>query len=232
VFRGLRLEIPTGSRCLLLGRNGVGKTTLLRIVAGKHLVPPDAVRVLGRAAFHDPDLARRVAFVGGPFPFDGDVAVSEMLASRRRDADAPDVRRRARLPELLDIDPAWRMSSVSSGQRRRVQILLGLLAPADLVLLDEVTADLDVLARADLLDFLREDCVARGATVVYATHVLDGLEAWATHLCFLRPGADGTPVAPVRPIGDVAELRALRSSGSTSPLLDLSLRWIREDGGR
>ena len=76
---------------------------------------------------------------------------------------------------MLDVDPGWRMHQVSDGQRRRVQLLLDLERTLRVILLDEVTAELDVLARADLLGFLREESAA-GVTVLYASHVLDGLE--------------------------------------------------------
>ena len=55
------------------------------------------------------------------------------------------------------------------------------------LLLDEITVDLDVLGRADLMNFLVDECRERGATVIYATHIFDGLESWPTHLvstCF------------------------------------------------
>lgn len=50
------------------------------------------------------------------------------------------------------------------------------------LLLDEITVDLDVLARADLLMFLRKECEERGATIIYATHIFDGLEGWPSHI--------------------------------------------------
>ena len=75
--------------------------------------------------------------------------------------------RRAKLMEVLDINPDWRMHTVSDGQRRRVQICLGLLKPFDVLLLDEITVDLDVLGRADLMQFLKGECEQRGATIVY-----------------------------------------------------------------
>ncbi len=50
---GANLELPRGSRCLLIGANGAGKTTLLQIVAGKYMVEPRMVSVLGRPPFHD-----------------------------------------------------------------------------------------------------------------------------------------------------------------------------------
>jgi CCR4-NOT complex subunit CAF16 len=55
------------------------------------------------------------------------------------------------------------------------------------LLLDEITVDLDVLARADLLRFLRKECDERGATIIYATHIFDGLEDWPSHIVCLHP---------------------------------------------
>lgn len=81
-----------------------------------------------------------------------------------------DPARRAKLMEVLDINPDWRMHTVSDGQRRRVQICLGLLKPFDVLLLDEITVDLDVLGRADLMEFLKEECEQREATIIYVRH--------------------------------------------------------------
>ena len=140
-------------------------------MAGRYLLPAEMVRVFGRPAFHDTTLAGEVAFLGGAFPFVADISVAEILAGRPR----VDPRRRAHLIDVLEVDRGWRMHQVSDGQRRRVQILLDLERSVRLVLLDEVTADLDILARADLLRFLRRESDDRGVTTVYATHVLDGL---------------------------------------------------------
>ena len=214
VLRDLSLSVPAGARCLLLGANGVGKSTLLRLVAGRHLLGSEAIRVLGRPAFSDTTLAADVAFLGGPFPFSADIRVAEMLAGR----PGVDPRRRARMLEILDVDPSWRMHRVSDGQRRRVQILLDLERTLRVILLDEVTAELDVLARADLLALLREESERRGVTVVYASHVLDGLAAFATHLAFLSPGR-------LRCYAPIAEV--LPAAGPTLDLLCQT--WMRED---
>lgn len=62
------------------------------------------------------------------------------------------------------------LSEKTKGQRRRVQLVMGLLQPWDLLLLDEVTVDLDVLVRADFLEYLREETEQRGATIVRNKH--------------------------------------------------------------
>lgn len=69
--------------------------------------------------------------------------------------------RRDKLVKLLGVNPEWRMHKVSDGQRRRVQLFLNLLKPFKLLLLDEVTSDLDVVTRSDFLGFLKEVSAAR-----------------------------------------------------------------------
>merc|ERR1719258_690652 len=97
--------------------------------------------------------------------------------------------RRERLYKLLDINPHWRMHKVSDGQRRRVQIMLGLLRPFQLLLLDEITTDLDVVTRMNLLQFLKEETEERGVTVVYCTHIFDGHDGWPSNVVYLWRGA-------------------------------------------
>jgi len=213
VLDGIDLDVPAACRCLVIGANGAGKSTFLRILGGKHMVARETVRVLGASAFHDTWLSGDVELLGGNFPFDVDLEVSEMLAHVRCDHY-----RRDRLIELLGVDLGWHMHAVSDGQRRRVQLLMGLVHPRKVLLLDEVTTDLDLLARQDLLAFLREESEQRGTTILYATHILDSLERWATHVCYLVAGR----IRSFTPLGEVLELR-----GST--LLEVVESWLRRD---
>ncbi|MGZ3438669.1 MAG: ATP-binding cassette domain-containing protein [Polyangia bacterium] len=217
VLRGLSLAVPRGARCLLVGANGSGKTTLLSAVAGRHMAADAQVRVLGRPAFSDTSLVHEVSFIGGQFPLDVDLRVEELLASRA----GAEVARVDELVRVLDVDRKWRMCRVSDGQRRRVQLLLGLLQPCRVLLLDEVTTDLDVIARGDLLAFLK----AQPTTILYATHILEGLEDWATHLAYLTDGK----IALMRAIDAIDEYRALKAQGVTTPLLRLVDGWLRRD---
>ena len=93
--------------------------------------------------------------------------------------------RRKELVEMLNINLNWRMNELSDGQRRRVQILVGLIRPFQVLLLDEITTSLDVCVRQDLLKWLVKESDQRGATIIYATHIFDGLDDWATHLFYL-----------------------------------------------
>jgi len=214
VLAGVNLRVASGRRVLVIGANGAGKTTLLRILAGKHMVDARSVRVLGLPAFHDPTLSSRVELLGGRFPFEVDLRVDEILA-RRLDVDPA---RRDRLIEVLGVDLGWHMHAVSDGQRRRVQLLLGLLRPRELLLLDEITTDLDLIARQDLLAFLREETELGGTTILYATHIFDTLDRWATDILYLVAG----DVVVDAPIVALPELGG-------EPLVSVVERWLRRD---
>ncbi len=218
-LRGVKLSVDPGERCLLVGANGAGKTTLLRLIGGKHMIDDEAVRVLGRPAFGDTTLASEVAFLGGPFPFEVDVRVGDVVAGVRADGDRMD-----HLIDILAVDLDWHMHRISDGQRRRVQLLLGLVHPFRVLLLDEITTDLDLLGRADLLAFLHEESEKRGTCILYATHILDRLEGWATHLALVQRGR----LLFKKPMDELDELTELRQQRTFSPLSCLVERWLRE----
>ena len=235
VLQDLDMQLTGGARCLLVGANGAGKSTLLRILAGRHMTKPDdSVKILGRSAFHDNRLnferayldtdwgMRTVAFAGYGCPLQADIGVSELMMKLQAEFPA----RREELIELLGIDLNWRMHQVSDGQRRRVQIFIGLLRPFKILLLDEVTVSLDVIVRMDLLKWLKRESETTGCTILYATHIFDGLDDWPTHLHYLsstgKTGWQGT-------IEECDLYKQYRVKGETSPLLRVAEHWLRAD---
>ncbi|XP_024156400.2 ABC transporter I family member 20 [Rosa chinensis] len=131
------LTLNVGDRCLLVGSNGADKTMILRILGGKHMVDPSMVRVLGRSAFHDTALT-------------GFGDLSYLGGEWRRDVAFVGFD----VPIQMDV---WADKLIKG----ELHIHLGYV-----LLLDEITVDLDVLVRADLLQFLRKECDERGAMIV------------------------------------------------------------------
>ncbi|BGO92103.1 hypothetical protein NBRC10512_000834 [Rhodotorula toruloides] len=237
VLHDVTLNLPKGSRCLLVGANGAGKSTLLQILAGKRLTRSNA-KVLGNDVFFKtPD---GVTYLGTEWASNpvvrSDLEVAHFLDSvggyRYKE-------RRDRLLDILDVDLAWHMHEVSDGERRRVQIVSGLMAPWDLLLLDEVTVDLDVLVRSRLLAFLAEETQTRGATIVYASHIFDGMDSWPTHLCHIQLGSTVAPSPLSWPLtgaqgedeavpAEVRE-RMMDPDRSGSRLLELAVHWLEID---
>ncbi|KAI1804850.1 CCR4-Not complex subunit Caf16 [Daldinia bambusicola] len=220
---GVSLNVPPRSRTLLIGANGAGKTTLLRLLAGKRLAPGGSIRVSGVDPFKDG--LEGVTYLGLEWVLNPivrtDIGVSELLRSVGGDA-YPD--RRDELIGVLDIDVAWRMHAVSDGERRRVQLAMGLVRPWTVLLLDEITVDLDVLSRAEFLAWLKRETEIRECTIVYATHILDNLAGWPTHLVHMHLGT-------VREWGPAEKFLGEYAGESTgnSRLGELVLGWLRSD---
>lgn len=181
------LQLPSRSRTLLIGANGAGKSTLLRVLSGKTLAKQGAVRIYNKDPFRDNDLS--ITYLGTEWAANPivryDISVILLLKSMGGDA-FPE--RRDELIDILDIDLRWHMHQVSDGERRRVQLAMGLLRPWTTLLLDEVTVDLDVLVRARLLDFLKRETETRDCIIMYATHIFDGISEWPTHVAHMHMG--------------------------------------------
>ncbi|RGP62176.1 atpase [Fusarium sporotrichioides] len=221
----ITLDLPPRSRTLLIGANGAGKTTLLRLLAGKRLAPSDTISICGVDPFKEG--LEGVTYLGLEWVLNPivrtDIGVNELLRSVGGDA-YPD--RRDELVAMLDVDTNWRMHAVSDGERRRVQLAMGLLRPWTVLLLDEITVDLDVLSRAEFLAWLKNETEIRECTIVYATHILDNLAGWPTHLAHMHLGT-------VKEWDEADKMLAtidgtVGASGN-SRLGELVLGWLRDD---
>jgi CCR4-NOT complex subunit CAF16 len=222
-IRNITLSLPPRSRTLLIGANGAGKTTLLRLLAGKRLAPSNSIRISGVDPFKE--TVEGVTYLGLEWVLNPivrtDIGVTELLRSVGGDA-YPE--RRDELVGVLDIDTSWRMHAVSDGERRRVQLAMGLVRPWTVLLLDEITVDLDLLSRSEFLNWLKRETEIRDCTIVYATHILDNLAGWPTHLVHMHLGQVKQ--------WDRAETFLDRSKSvmnGNSQLGQLVLGWLKED---
>jgi CCR4-NOT complex subunit CAF16 len=203
----------------------------LKILGGKNLTKAK-IMALGKDVFRDGDVG--ITYLGTEWANNPvvkqDVAVSRLLKTLGAERHQE---RCAELLEIMDVDPDWNMHQVSDGQRRRVQIVLGLLEPWDLLLLDEVTVDLDILVRHDLLKFLKKESESRNATILYATHIFDGLGNWPTHIAHIVLGKIDKIHDLRMPFPDMDRALQRREIDSdlmyNSPLLLVIEGWLRED---
>ncbi|VVU95631.1 ABC transporter [seawater metagenome] len=193
ILKNINLEAYENEKILLIGPNGAGKSTLLRVLSGFHLTRHyNDFNILGTNS--PMDQFRGIAYLGnrwvknvnfmGPSVYMADIKVSEMMKKVQQE----NIERRNELVELLEINLEWRMHQVSDGQRKKVQIMLGLLKPFKLLFIDEFTNDLDVVVRDNFFNYLDKECKARNACIIYATHIFDSIENWCTHVVYISNG--------------------------------------------
>ncbi|WP_326697162.1 ATP-binding cassette domain-containing protein [Streptomyces sp. NBC_01754] len=202
--RDVSFDVAPGELLALLGPNGAGKSTTLRMLTT--LLPPTAgrVHIAGFDVAREPGRVRAaIGYVGQKNACGENHRVREELITQARchGLRLRDARRRAdEVLELLDIsDLAARVpGSLSGGQRRRVDIALGLIHDPSVLLLDEPTTGLDPHSRAALWDQIRHLRSEHGITTLLTTHYLDEADKTAERIVIVDQGrvvADGTAAA-------------------------------------
>jgi ABC-2 type transport system ATP-binding protein len=185
---GIDLEVRRGEVFGFLGPNGAGKTTTIRCLLD--LLRPTAgrIEILGLDPRRDgPELRARLAYAPGELRLPERGTVGQLAASLGRVRGGLDVRRRDELAERLDLDLARRMRDLSSGNRRKVALLLAFVTGAELLVLDEPTTGLDPLMQHEFLSLVRE-AREQGTTVFLSSHVLSEVQRAADRVAVLRAG--------------------------------------------
>ncbi|MGN9847228.1 ABC transporter ATP-binding protein [Nonomuraea sp. H19] len=210
-LREATIELPAGARCALVGPNGAGKTTLLNLVTGLLAPTTGQVRVFGR-----PLEVSRVAFVAQDKPLYRRWSVADLL--RFGAATNPRWDQQTATSFLLahDVPVKQRADRLSGGQRTLVALALAVGKRADLLVLDEPLAELDPLARIQVMDAVRE----LETTVLLSSHILADLAEVCDHLILLGVGQ-------VRLCGGFTELLACHPA---TTMEDLVLDYLRNPG--
>ena len=175
---GIDVEVRHGEVFGLLGANGAGKTTAIRMLCG--LLPPTAgaIRIAGVDMVRHPREARaRIGYVAQRFALYGDLTVRENLALQAGLYGLDESRTRSRIAWALEhLDLAGvereRASAITLGHQRRLAVAAALLHEPDVLFLDEPTSGIDPLARGEFWELVYE-LAESGAGVLVTTHYMD-----------------------------------------------------------
>ncbi|POW07008.1 hypothetical protein PSTT_08593 [Puccinia striiformis] len=199
-----------------------GKSTLLQILAGKRMTKSKAKALGEDVFFNTPAVSQYSIYSEIDFTQVLILSVGYSSCSYFHQGVAYlGTEWASNMVVRSDLVVSHFLDSISDGERRRVQIVQGLMAPWKLLLLDEVTVDLDVMVRQELLQFLIEDTKTRDCTVVYATHIFDGLDNFPA---ISTTSPESHPGIPLEALNQIASPDRIGSK-----LLVLALHWLKED---
>jgi ABC-2 type transport system ATP-binding protein len=200
VLRGVDFDVARGSIFALLGSNGAGKTTVVKILSTMLKLDAGTATVTGFDVATQPADVRQSISLTGQFAAVDDILTGRenlvLMARLRRVSDAgriaDDLLTRFQLTDAAD----RRVATYSGGMRRRLDIAMSLIGSPPVIFLDEPTTGLDPQSRAEVWSTVK-DLAGRGATVLLTTQYLDEAEQLADRIAILHEGriiANGTLV--------------------------------------
>lgn len=183
------MEVPTGCVTGLIGKNGAGKSTTFKMILG--LIYPDSgtVEVFGKPAGQlEPLDKEKIGTVLADSGFSVYLMIKDIipvLAGMYKDFNREDFMKKC---EQFDLPLDKKIKEFSTGMKRKLQVLAAISHKAELLILDEPTAGLDVAAREELLELLREYMEQEGRSILISSHIASDLERFCDDIYMIDDG--------------------------------------------
>jgi len=185
---GVDLDVEPGTVCGLLGPNGSGKTTILRMMLGLLKITRGTATVFGiDVASSPPGWRSRVGYLPGELSLYENQTVGQYLAYlsaiRRGDYSV----RITELCSRLSLDPTKHIGDLSKGTKQKVAVVQAFMHSPDLLILDEPTSGLDPIIQREFEALVHSEC-ARGAAIILSSHVMSEAERLSSHVSIVHKG--------------------------------------------
>ncbi|MEQ1903639.1 MAG: ABC transporter ATP-binding protein [Pirellulaceae bacterium] len=185
----LSLRIPHGRIHAIVGANGAGKSSLFRILLGIQSPSSGRATILGHdcTALTERERAR-IGFVNEEHSLPTWLRVGELVSMQRRLYPQWDEQRYRNIVDHFHVLPEQRIASISRGERAGVNLAMGLAQNPELLILDEPTLGLDVVAKRAFLEAVLSSIDDDDTTIIYCSHQMDEIERLADNLIILERG--------------------------------------------
>ncbi|MGZ8288245.1 MAG: ABC transporter ATP-binding protein [Telluria sp.] len=186
----LTLNIARGGTHAIVGANGAGKSSLFRVLLGFETQTSGSASILGYdSASLAPAVRGRIGFVNEEHTLPGWMRVDELTAMQRRLYPQWNAQRHAEVIRNFNVLPDQKIGQLSRGERAGVNLAMALAQSPELLILDEPTLGLDVVARRAFLEALMFTSMRDESTIIYCSHQMEEIERVADNLVILERGA-------------------------------------------
>ena len=185
----LSLSVARGGIHAIVGANGAGKSSLFRVLLGFEAATEGRARILGcDCARLTPDLRGRIGYVNEEHTLPLWLTIGELTAMQRRLYPGWNEERYGSVLRNFNVLPGQRIAQLSRGERAGVNLALALAQSPELLILDEPTLGLDVVAKRLFLGAMMESSYGDGMTIIYCSHQMEEIERVADQLIILERG--------------------------------------------
>jgi len=188
VLKGLDLSVRKGSIYGLVGPNGTGKTTLLKLLAGIYRPDKGSIMVDGQPVFENNRVKEKIVFIPDELFYFNQYSIRETADFFRQVYPTWDENRFTELSEVFGIDVKRRVTKLSKGMKRQVSFWLALSVKPRVLILDEPLDGLDPMIRSKVKKLLMADVAERELSIVISSHNLRELEDICDYMAILHDG--------------------------------------------
>lgn len=185
ILKDINLTIPSGRIIGLLGKNGMGKTTLLKLI--NDLLTPTSGEVLVEGKVPGVDSKKIISYLPERTYLDKNMKVSEIIKYFDEFYDNFNKEKALMLLEDLNLDINLKVSKMSKGMQEKLQLILVMSRDAKLYILDEPLGGVDPATRDYILDTILSN-FSEGASVVISTHIISDIERILDDVVFIDKG--------------------------------------------
>jgi ABC-2 type transport system ATP-binding protein len=197
VLNNITLTVPRGKIIGLLGQNGTGKTTLIKLING--LLTPTEGKIIFEGEKIGPQSKLNIAYLPERTYLDKSMTINETLKFFKEFYSNFDIDKAKDLLKKLDLDENQKIIKMSKGMQEKVQLVLVMSRKADLYILDEPLGGVDPATRDYILDTILTN-FNEGASIIISTHLISDIERILDEVIFIDKGE-------IKLISDADELR-------------------------
>ena len=197
VLNNITLTVPRGKIIGLLGKNGTGKTTLIKLING--LITPTEGEIIFEGEKIGPQSKLNIAYLPERTYLDKSMTINETLKFFKEFYSNFDIDKAKDLLKKLDLDENQKIIKMSKGMQEKVQLVLVMSRKADLYILDEPLGGVDPATRGYILDTILTN-FNEGASIIISTHLISDIERILDEVIFIDKGE-------IKLISDADELR-------------------------
>lgn len=197
VLNNITLTVPRGKIIGLLGKNGTGKTTLIKLING--LLTPTEGEIIFEGEKIGPQSKLNIAYLPERTYLDKSMTINETLKFFKEFYSNFDIDKAKDLLKKLDLDENQKIIKMSKGMQEKVQLVLVMSRKADLYILDEPLGGVDPATRDYILDTILTN-FNEGASIIISTHLISDIERILDEVIFIDKGE-------IKLISDADELR-------------------------
>ena len=185
VLKDINIKIPRGKIVGLLGKNGMGKSTLIKII--NDLLTPTSGEVLINGKKPSVESKKIISYLPERSYLDKGMHVADVIKFFQEFYDDFDSEKANKLLNDLELDKDMKLSKMSKGMQEKVQLILVMSRKADLYILDEPLGGVDPATRDYILDTILSN-FNEGASVIISTHLISDIERILDEVIFLDKG--------------------------------------------